>query len=201
MDHGGSSDGDARPRDPPSSILDPRLENTMANPLKMLKLKPSHFQFIQELKIDAPPKRVWAALVDVGSWFRFEAGAMSRSGKLELWPGGRFYAERPDGSSSLHAIVTHIEPEKLLRMSGPMGLSHLPVMNAFIFELQPRAGAKGTLLRLCHRSFGYMDAMVGKRYGEGWRQLLGQLKALAESQNGSRAPSGLRRRKRAAVRG
>jgi uncharacterized protein YndB with AHSA1/START domain len=151
----------------------------MANRLKMLKLKPTHFQFIQELKIEAPPQRVWATLLDVGNWFRFDTGAMSSSGKLELWPGGRFYVERQDGSASLHAIVTHIEPEKLLRMSGPMGLSHLPAHHVFIFELEARA--KGTLLRLCQRSFGYMDATVGKRYGQGWRQLLSQLKTLAES--------------------
>ena len=44
----------------------------MANPLKMLKLKPAHFQLIQEVKIDAPPRRAWAALLDMGGWFRFD---------------------------------------------------------------------------------------------------------------------------------
>jgi uncharacterized protein YndB with AHSA1/START domain len=153
-------------------------EFVMANPLKMLKLRPSHFQFIQELRIDAPPAKVWATLVKIDNWFRFDPGAPRGGVKLELWPGGRFYAERADGSASLHAIVTHIEPGKLLRMGGPMGLTHLPASNVFIFELQPRA--KGTLLRLCQRSFGYMDATVGKRYGQGWRQLLGQLKEVVE---------------------
>jgi len=153
----------------------------MANPLKMLKLKPTHFQFIQELKIDASPKRVWASLVDIDKWFHFSSGSMTGKGKLELWPGGRFYAEYPDGSGSLHALVTHFEPEKLLRMNGQMGLTHVPAMNAFIFELQPRGS--GTLLKLCHRAFGYMDSDVGKRYKGGWKQLLGRLKTVAEAKS------------------
>lgn len=155
----------------------------MANPLKMLKLRPLHFQFIQELKIDAPPAKVWAALVKIDNWFRFDPSVPRGGGgaKLELWPGGRFYAERADGSASLHAIVTHIEPGKLLRMGGAMGLTHLPASHVFIFELQPRDRDKGTLLRLCQRSFGYMDADVKKRYGGGWKQLLAQLKEFVES--------------------
>ena len=150
----------------------------MANPLKMLKLKPAHFQLIQEVKIDAPPRRAWAALLDMGGWFRFDPTDTKRHCKCEPWVGGRFYAEYADGSSALHAIITYIEPEKLLRLSGAMGLTHLPVSNAFIFELQPKG--QGTLLRMCHRAFGYMDSEVGKRYGQGWKQLLPQIKALAE---------------------
>jgi uncharacterized protein YndB with AHSA1/START domain len=150
----------------------------MANPLKLLKLKPSHFQFIQELKIDAPVERVWASVLDVGHWFHFDPTSKDTA-RLEAWAGGRFYAERADGSSSLHAIITHLEPGKLLRMTGPMGLSHLPATNVFIFEVQPRG--KGSLLRVCQRTFGFIDATVGKRYQGGWRQLLPQIKALAES--------------------
>ena len=150
----------------------------MANPLKMLKLKPTHFQFIQEVKVSAPPKRVWAALMKIDNWLRFQAPVKGRKATFEPWVGGRYYVQQPDGTSMLHLVVTYIEPGKLLRMSGPMGLSHLPVCNAFIFELQPKG--KGTLLRFCQRSFGYMDADVGKRYAGGWKQLLQQIKELAE---------------------
>ena len=78
-------------------------------------------------------------------------------------------------------IVTRIEPQKLLRLSGPMGMSHLPVNNAFIFELQPKNGGRKTLLRFCQRTFGFLTADVKTKFSGGWKQLLSQLKDLAEA--------------------
>jgi uncharacterized protein YndB with AHSA1/START domain len=153
----------------------------MANPLKLLKLKPASFQFIQETPVNAPPKKVWAALLNVEGWFRFhptEAGGPRQ--KLEAHPGGRWFSEAADGTTFLMAIVTHIEPYKLLRLAGPVGLSHLPVSNAFIFELQPRYDGKTTLLRVGQRTFGLLTSDVKKNYAKGWKQQLSQLKAAAE---------------------
>ena len=151
----------------------------MANPLKMLKLKPVGFQTIQEIPIAAPPKKVWKTVLDVGSWFRFgpEQGPKQT---LEAWAGGRWFMREANGTEALFGVVTLIEPEKLLRLSGPIGLSHLPVSNAMIFELQPRKDGKATLLRVGHRAFGFMDADVKSRYAGGWKQLLGNMKKLAE---------------------
>ncbi|MBC8107233.1 MAG: SRPBCC domain-containing protein [Anaerolineae bacterium] len=151
----------------------------MANPLKMLKLKPTSFQFIQELKINAPTKRVWDSLIDVRGWFKFDPTAKNTDRKLELWPGGRFHNESPDGTQSLYAIVTHIEPGKLLRLHGQMGNTHLPMDGVFIFELQERKPA-GTLLRFCQRTFGLLDADVAKKMKGGWGKLLPQIKEMAE---------------------
>jgi uncharacterized protein YndB with AHSA1/START domain len=153
----------------------------MANPLKLLKLKPTGFQFIQELPIDAPPKKVWAALLNVGKWFGFDPDRSQwPKATLEAWPGGRWFTESKDGEMMLNAIVTRIEPEKLLRMSGPIGLSHLPVNSVYIFELQPKKDGKETLLRFGQRTFGFLTADVKKSYGGGWKKLLPQLKELAE---------------------
>src|SRR3954471_10230668 len=110
-------------------------------PLRMLKLKPTSFQFIQEIEIKAPPEKTWKALVNIGGWFNLTPGE-GPALKLEPWAGGRFFAKYGD-IEHLNAIVTYIEPNKLIRFSGQMGMSHLPVMNAFIFELQPKG--KGTL--------------------------------------------------------
>ena len=151
----------------------------MANPLKMLKLKPTSFQFIQELKIDAPPKRVWNSLIKVDGWFKFDPSVKNKRRKLELFAGGRFYNEGADGSQALHAIVTYIEPGKLLRMQGQMGNTHLPMDGVFIFELQER-GSSGTLLRFCQRTVGLLDAEVQKKMAGGWGKLLPQIKQMAE---------------------
>jgi uncharacterized protein YndB with AHSA1/START domain len=173
----------------------------MANPLKFLKLKPQGFQFIQEVPIDAPPARVWDSLLDVGAWWRFDANQPPRI-TLEPWPGGRFFgqaSEQGGAAESLHGIVTYIEPNKLLRIGGQMGLTHLPVMHALIWELQPRKGCDATLLRFAQRTFGFIDADVKKRYQSGWKVLFPQLKAVAEgvsfakSSNGSRAGKGRKR--------
>src|SRR2546423_8450095 len=134
----------------------------MANPLTLLKLKPRALQFIQEVPVDAPPARVWETLVNVGRWWGFDPGDRPKW-TLELWPGGRFLSESSDGIQMLHGLVTYIEPNKLLRMSGQMGQSHLPVMHAFIWELQPRNDGRTTLLRFGQRSHGLVDADIGKR--------------------------------------
>jgi uncharacterized protein YndB with AHSA1/START domain len=152
----------------------------MANPLKLLKLKIDGFQFIQETAIDAPPKKVWSSLLDINKWFGFEAEDALVKHTFEAWPGGRWIYEEKDGSVSLNTIITRIEPHKLLRLSGPMGMTHLPVQNVVIFELKPRGGGKKTLLRLAQRTFGYIDKDVKKRYASGWKQLLPNLKKIAE---------------------
>lgn len=154
----------------------------MANPLKLLKLKPTGFQFIQELPIDAPPKKVWASLLNIGKWFGFEPDRADwAKSTLEAWPGGRWFSETKDGEERLNAIVTLIEPGKLLRMSGPIGMSHMPVNSVYIFELQPRNDGKGTLLRFGQRTYGFLTPDVKKNFGGGWKKLLPQLKELAES--------------------
>ena len=61
-----------------------------------------------------------------------------------------------------------------------MRRSRLPVNNALIWELQPKNNGKTTLLRFCHRCFGFLTPDVKKNFAGGWKQLWPQLKALAE---------------------
>ena len=154
----------------------------MANPLKLLKLKPTGFQFIQEVKIDAPPAKAWKALLNADGWFRFDYQQAQRPRvTLDARLGGLFMSKTPDGSEQrLFGHVSHIEPGKLIRINGSMGITHLPVSSAIIFELQPGAGGKTTTLRMCHRAFGYLTSEQEKGYKGGWKQLLPQIKALAE---------------------
>ena len=152
----------------------------MANPLKLLKLKTQGFQFIQEIPIDAPPAKVWKALLNVGVWFRFDNPELGHPNmKIEPHIGGRFMSEAKD-ESRLFGFVAHIEPNKLLRINGPMGMTHLPVSNVMIFQLDPMAGGKKTLLRFCQRAHGMMTPNMAKNYQGGWKQLFPRLKKLAE---------------------
>ena len=52
-------------------------ETIMANPLKLLKLKPKGFQFIKELPIQASPEKVWSSLINV---VIHAAGVSTRAG-------------------------------------------------------------------------------------------------------------------------
>ena len=150
----------------------------MANPLKMLKLKPTGFQFIHETPIKAPPQKVWNTLIHPETWFFFEN---EDPGKQSFDPsaGGRWIVEN-EGIASFMGTVTHVETGKLLRLSGPMGLSHLPVSNVFVYELQPGKDGKSTLLRTGQRTFGFLTPSVKKDYSGGWKQLMAKVKAVAE---------------------
>ena len=151
----------------------------MANPLKMLKLKHQTVQFIQEVAIDATPKKVWASLLKPNGWFQFDPTRLSKH-FFELRPGAQWTAENPDGSGMLMGTVVYYEPGKLLRIAGQLGMTHLPVNAVIIFELQPDADGKSTVLRVGTRIMGFMDPEIEERFQGGWKQLLGNLKAASE---------------------
>jgi uncharacterized protein YndB with AHSA1/START domain len=155
----------------------------MPNPLKILKLKPGGFQFIQQVKVAAPPAKVWKTLLRVDRWW-FYTMVQGGKNKLEPWAGGRFYEVAPNGIEALHCTVTYIEPNKLLRLSGPLGMSHLPVLHVFIFELQP--DGKGTLLRFCQRTYGNLTPKMKEDFQGGWPALFKELKKIAEGKKSKR---------------
>ena len=152
-----------------------------ANPLKLLKLKPTGFQSITELPIQAPPKKVWSSLINVEKWFRFDPDPSKASKQtLDATAGGRWLSKTWEGNTIFLGTVAYVEPGKLLRLVGQLGMTHLPITTVLIFELQPKAGGKSTLLRLGQRSFGFIDADMKKRYSNIWKHLLPQLRELAE---------------------
>ena len=153
----------------------------MANPLQMLKLKTTALQFIQEVPINAAPKKVWSPILKPSAWFYFNPDKTTRAKHtLELRPGGQWTSQYKDGTAMLLGTVTYFEPGKLLRLAGPMGMTHLPANNVFIFELQPSSDGKKTTLRVGTRLFGFLHSDVKKHVPEAWKMLLGQLKSAAE---------------------
>ena len=154
----------------------------MANPLQMLKLKPTAIQFIHQVSINATPKKVWSSIQQPADWFYFGPHDAPRAKHaFKLQAAAPWTATNPDGSSAHLGTVSYFEPEKLLRIAGSIGLTHVPVSGVMIMELNPQSGGKTTLLRVGLRLFGFLDKDVKKRYSGGWKQLSSQLKALAES--------------------
>ena len=153
----------------------------MANPLKLLELQHTGFQFIEELPIQASPKKVWSSLLKVEKWFRFDPDPKKASKHaFEATAGSRWTSETWEGNTVFHGTVTYVEPGKLLRLEGQIGATHLPVATVVIFELHPQDGGKTTLLRLGQRTFGLIDAELKTRATNMWKRLLPQLKELAE---------------------
>jgi len=156
----------------------------MANPLKLLKLKATGFQFIEEIHIDANPKKVWAAVTNPGKWFGFDPDPKKwNKHTMDVTPGGKWISTAKDGTTFMLATVTYIEPGKLLRLIGQIGMTHLPVSNVFIFELQPQKAGKATLLRLGQRTFGFGDADLEERIHGAWKKLLPNIKTAAEKRS------------------
>ena len=152
----------------------------MANPLQLLPLAMTGFQFIQEAAITAAPAKVWSTVTNPNTWFYFNPDPATRpKHTFELRAGGQWISESTNGNAALMATVLLIEPGKLLRLSGPIGLSHLPLATVVIFDLTPQG--TGTLLKVAMRSCGYMDADVEKRYTGAWQRLLAQIKSAAEA--------------------
>jgi uncharacterized protein YndB with AHSA1/START domain len=153
----------------------------MANPLKLLELQPTGFQFIEDLPIQASPETVWSSLLKVEKWFRFDPDPKKASKHtFEAAAGSRWVSTTWEGNTVFHGTVTYVEPGKLLRLEGQIGATHLPVTSVVIFELQPQDGGKTTLLRLGQRTFGLIDAELKTRANNMWKRLLPQLKELAE---------------------
>ena len=136
----------------------------MANPLKMLKLKSQTVQFIQEVPIDAAPKKVWSSLLNANSWFQFDPTRLSKH-TLELRPGAQWTSENPDGSAVLMGTVVYYEPAaETSATASQLGMTHVPVNSVIIFELQPEDGGKSTLLRVSTPIMGFMDPDIKKRF-------------------------------------
>ena len=82
-----------------------------------------------EVTIDAPPEQVWRSLTDgIGEWWPHSFADATARIVLEPRIGGRFFecfdtdGVDADGAGALYALVTYIEPNRTLRISGSMGM-------------------------------------------------------------------------------
>ncbi len=140
----------------------------------------------QELVITAEPQQVFEALTTgVDAWWMQGFESPHSTFHLEPVAGGRFYEDFGQGrGSALYATVTYLEPNKKLRMTGPMGMRG-PVMGTIAFDLV--AEGNGTRLKLSHRVMGAVNDDDRETYTHGWQELLGKhLKRLVEQHQGYR---------------
>jgi len=150
-------------------------------------------QIEQEVRIEAPPSRVFEALTqDVAAWWGAPYLYNQQATDIVLEPrvGGRMFEVwgqgkgKQEDEGALWAVVTAIERNKQLTLSGPMGMSGA-VSGIITYSLEP-AGKSATTLKLSHRAIGEVTEEARQNYTFGWTDLLAtRLKQFIET--GTRA--------------
>lgn len=136
------------------------------------------FHIEQEVLLKAPLAKAWKSLLDVDSWWCHHYRPGSRL-ILEPKAAGRFAEIGPKGFEALFGTVTFIEPRRLVRLNGPLGMHTLPVNSVYSYELTEVTG--GTLLKLSHRAVGLLDPGWARSHKSGWQELWGHLTAFVET--------------------
>ena len=127
----------------------------------------------QNIEIEAPPEKVFEALLR-----RFGRDSTQPDGApmpmvLEPKAGGRWYRDRGSGIEHLWGFVQVIKPPTLLELSGPLFMSY-PANNHI--EIKVAETTEGSKVTLRHRAIGMIDPNHRKGLGSGWDHSLKELK-------------------------
>lgn len=121
------------------------------------------FLIEHEVAIQAPPEKVYAALIHVGRWWApahtYSGNSMNLS--IDARPGGCFCEHLGGGGAVEHMRVINVQPNKLLRMSGALGpLQGSGLAGSLTWMLVP--GTTATTLRLSYSVGGYLKGGADK---------------------------------------
>jgi uncharacterized protein YndB with AHSA1/START domain len=142
-----------------------------------MKLEDLTLDVEQHIEINAPPEKVFPAMLhQLGKGNRRPDG---QSLQLDLEPkvGGRWYRDRGNGIGHLWGFVQVIKPPELLELSGPMFMSY-PALNHLEAKVEKTAGGSKVTYR--HRALGMIDPEHRKGVSTGWMHMLEQLKKACE---------------------
>jgi len=144
--------------------------------------RPGIMHVEQEVTINAPPARVFAAITEeIAAWWgppQIIDEERTRDVILEPRVGGRLYEDWGRGDGALWATVTRIRRGEYLELTGRLGIRGA-VIGVITFSLQPQG--PGTILRLSHRAAGEIGPETEGNYDRGWRDLLDRrLRAFVE---------------------
>jgi uncharacterized protein YndB with AHSA1/START domain len=130
----------------------------------------------QTIEIKAAPGDVFEGLVEQLQAIPGEGGKPITL-TLERWPGGRWFRDLDGGKGHLWGFVQSIKPPTLLELFGPLFMSY-PVSGHLMVRLTQIPG--GTKLVFQNQFFGPIPAEVREEMGEGWTDMLEQLRKRVE---------------------
>jgi hypothetical protein len=139
-----------------------------------------------EIEIAAPLEAVWHGLVnEIGEWWDHTFTDDPYGVFLEPTIGGRFYEQFDEsGAGALYAHVTYLEPMKMLRMSGPMGM---PGARQYVKTYRLEARGTKTRVSTVASSLGDLSHEMIASYRTGGAALLATLKRHVEERVGAAA--------------
>ena len=96
---------------------------SMSAQAEVVEATASGFSVRQSVQIAAPPERVYAALVSVGSWWSAEHTYSGSAANLRLEPkaGGCWCETLPNAGEVEHMTVVQVVPDKRITLRGALG--------------------------------------------------------------------------------
>jgi uncharacterized protein YndB with AHSA1/START domain len=146
---------------------------------------PNGFVVRHEVTLNAPPAKVYEALLAVGAWWdpAHTYSGDSKNLSIDARAGGCFCERLPDGGGVEHMRLVYLVPGKALRMSGALGpLQGSGLAGAMTWSLAP--AGNGTKLQLTYSVGGFMEGGFEKMAPAVEDMLghqLGRLKLLVDS--------------------
>jgi uncharacterized protein YndB with AHSA1/START domain len=127
-----------------------------------------------ETTIDAPPERVWRALVEeIGRWWTPGFWAMPETKGMRLEPvvGGRLYEWADDGSALVWFTVIGLRPGRSLDLSGHLSPAFGGPATALLrLEVEPKGAVSVVKVQESH--VGNVAAGAATSVKKGWTTLL-----------------------------
>jgi len=121
-----------------------------------------------------------AATGDIGAWWDHSFSKNPKRLYIEAKPGGGFYEIFDDsGNGALHAVVNYAERGKLLRFTGPLGLSGNALDAVITYEFKPEGS--GTRLHILVNMVGQISNEDAQAVDQVWHHFADRLKAYIES--------------------
>jgi uncharacterized protein YndB with AHSA1/START domain len=138
-----------------------------------------HEEFEAEVHVAASPETVWEAMTTgIGEWWPHSFVDHPFRVALEPTIGGRFYEQFDEsGAGALFAHVIYLEPRKVLRITGPMGLRGSATYTK-TYRLEASRG--GTTVRTSASILGAITQETADSYRTGGQQVLDSLKRHVE---------------------
>ena len=127
-----------------------------------------------DVRIDAPPAKVWRAIIrDASKWWprEFYTGPDPKGFTFEAKLGGRVYESWTNGGGLVWYDVIGVDPERSLLMRGQLTARYGgPAMT--LLEIKLEADGKATVLHLHDNVFGVIGAKMKDSLVAGWKILM-----------------------------
>lgn len=136
-------------------------------------------QVSHEVHIEAPVRRVWAALTeDLTAWWHTVSRRGSHDARLDAFVGGQLVEGLPvRRGGPVWGTVTGLCETRYLEVCGRMDL---PAGVRGFLEVDLDASGTGTALRITHRATGPWEATRWALSTSGWARTAGTLRDVVE---------------------